>query len=302
MDIVDSQVHAFFTLGLDETLAAMNAIGIQSVIIDEYWGDGPRGELPSASLRTGGQRPISPLAQAAVLKHPDRFAILQRVERTDPALASWFSILADTPGCKAVRIITIDPTELRALVDGDYDEILQLARRHDLTVNVFGRSAYAALEGVLSRFPDVRCVLDHCGAPASSVDWEAILSAGRSHANLWLKWSHAHRWFEAGPYPYVDLQAQLIRALDAFGPERLMWASDFTHDRLGSSWGELLFYLRDSLLLSESDKEWLLGRAARTAYRWPAPAEAFSQPHLTRLNSIPYQKLIPAPGAQELKP
>jgi len=86
MDIVDSQVHVFFTLDLKETLAAMNAIGILTVVIDEYWGAGLSGELlPAASLRSGGQRPLSPLAQAAVLKIPDRFAILQRVERADPA-------------------------------------------------------------------------------------------------------------------------------------------------------------------------------------------------------------------------
>ncbi|WP_128943815.1 amidohydrolase family protein [Bradyrhizobium zhanjiangense] len=302
MDIVDSQVHVFFTLDLEETVAAMNAIGIQSVIIDEYWGTGPSGELlPAASLRSGGQRPLSPLAQAAVLKHPDRFGILQRVERTDPALASWVSVLADFPGCKAVRLITNDRTELQALANGDYDDIMRLAQRHDFAVNFFGQGAAAALDGVLSRFPDVRCVLDHCGAPASQADWDAILSAGRSHPNLWLKWSHAHWWFEAGPYPYAGLQAQLIRALDAFSRERVMWASDFTHERLGRSWGELLFYLRDSQLLSEIDKGWLLGRAARIAYRWPAPAEAFSPPHLARLGPLPYQEVIPAPAAQQIE-
>lgn len=67
-------------------------------------------------------------------------------------------------------------------------------------------------------------------------------------------------------------------------------ASDFTHERLGSSWGELLFYLRDSQLLSEIDKKWLLGRAARIASRWPAPAEAFSPPRLERLNPLSHQE------------
>lgn len=133
------------------------------------------------------------------------------------------SVLADVPGCKAVRLITTNRTGLQALADGDYDDIMRLAQRHDCAQNFFGQGAAAALDGVLSRFPDVRCVLDHCGAPASSADWETILSAGRSHPNLWLKWSHAHWWFEARPYPYAGLQAQLIRALDAFSPERLMW-------------------------------------------------------------------------------
>ena len=38
MDIVDSQIHLFLTMNADAAIAAMNSIGIQAALIDEFWG------------------------------------------------------------------------------------------------------------------------------------------------------------------------------------------------------------------------------------------------------------------------
>jgi L-fuconolactonase len=47
MDIVDAQVHSN-VLGTEATLAIMDAIGIQAVLVDEYVApDGKGGLLPS---------------------------------------------------------------------------------------------------------------------------------------------------------------------------------------------------------------------------------------------------------------
>lgn len=50
MDIVDAQIHAFYTVGEAETLAAMNALGIQGAVIDELWADQPIGSMPTVAL------------------------------------------------------------------------------------------------------------------------------------------------------------------------------------------------------------------------------------------------------------
>jgi len=72
--------------------------------------------------------------------------------------------------------------------------------------------------------------------------------------------------------------AVLRRVLDAFGPERVMWASDYTVSRLetGFSWAHTLYYLLGSDQLTLSEKEWLLGKSVRRVLRWPArePAAA----------------------------
>jgi hypothetical protein len=90
------------------------------------------------------------------------------------------------------------------------------------------------------------------------------------YRNVILKWSHAPFFFAATPYPFPDAVALLQRALAAFGPERVMWGSDFTVTLEFASWAEELFYVRDAAALSPSDKEWILGRTARHVLRWSA--------------------------------
>ena len=62
----------------------------------------------------------------------------------------------------------------------------------------------------------------------------------------------------------------LRQAIDAFGVERIMWASDYTiaRDQNGNSWAQCLYYLLDSDQLSETEKEWLLGGSVRKILNW----------------------------------
>ena len=96
-----------------------------------------------------------------------------------------------------------------------------------------------------------------------------------------LRWPSIQTWLSNGvmrrvylhePYPYPDLMPTLLKVLEAFGPERVMWASDHTQSKNHHSWAESLYYLRDSSELSASDKEWLLGRSVRTILKWSKPA------------------------------
>ncbi|WP_322106999.1 amidohydrolase family protein [Paraburkholderia sp. J41] len=284
MDIVDAQIHAFYTLDLDQTIAAMNALGIQSAIIDELWEYDPRGFVLPGTLLSGGVfRPSSPLAQAAALKYPDRFSVLQRVDRRDPDIEAVFASLRCMPGCRSIRLVTRGAEELQAIADGGYDRMLQLAADQDLVVSLLGAGVSDILGSFLPRFPRLRFVLDHCGAPKDAQAWDNILAAARTHSNLWIKWSHAQHYFPSAAFPFAELLVPLRQALDAFGRERVIWASDFTHNRRGASWGELLFSIRCADDLPSDDKEWLLGRAARALYAWPKPEQAFVAPHVPLL-------------------
>jgi L-fuconolactonase len=258
----------------------MDALGIRSVVIDEVWGFNDKMQaLPFEQLSNGFARAVSPRAQAASLKHPDRFSYLQRVSRHDPDLEALFAILGSSPGCRSVRIDVREPAENQAIRDGGYDELLKLAREYDLPTSVLSRDTAATIRGTVAKFPDLSFVVDHCGFPRGTQQWDDVLTLGK-FKNVWLKWSHAHRAFGVAEYPFAEFQPQLARAIDSFGVERVMWASDFTHnqkhDRSANIWAELLYSIRDSAALSQGDKEWLLGRTARSLFRWEAPANPAS--------------------------
>ena len=84
------------------------------------------------------------------------------------------------------------------------------------------------------------------------------------------------------PYPHRDLWPRLHPVIEAFGPERLMWGSDYTRLRMGvgttdrgprEEWGGLysdaVNYLRDTSELSEADKATIFAGTIRRVLEWP---------------------------------
>jgi predicted TIM-barrel fold metal-dependent hydrolase len=68
--------------------------------------------------------------------------------------------------------------------------------------------------------------------------------------------------------PYLDLGPMIRRLLDAFGPERLMWASDSPFQVIGGHrYQDSVELVRQRLdFLSASDRDWLLRRTAEQTF------------------------------------
>ena len=77
MEIVDSQIH-FGPGGIDQTLACMDALGIQATLADEFWGLNNWG--PGYKLQNGAYRVTSPTSELAGWLHPERFSYVLRVD------------------------------------------------------------------------------------------------------------------------------------------------------------------------------------------------------------------------------
>src|SRR5690606_11200544 len=71
-------------------------------------------------------------------------------------------------------------------------------------------------------------------------------------------------------YPFADVHPVLMRLVDAYGAERLMWASDASELLAENrTYSEALRLWQEALPLTEDQKDWLLGRTAATVLRWP---------------------------------
>ena len=125
LDIVDGQLHLSLELGEEKILASMDALGIRSVVLDEFWGVNDKMQgTPCISFPDGAHRPLSPYAQAAALRWPERVSFLQRVDRLDPNLAAHVAVLASNPGCRALRVVLLHPAERQAFATGGYAELI----------------------------------------------------------------------------------------------------------------------------------------------------------------------------------
>ncbi len=272
MDVVDAQVHANL-LGTEVTLAIMDALGIRGLLFDEYVMAAADGALhPGYRLANGSFRSVGPHAEAAALCHPGRIAFMMRVDPLDPGIECWIETLSAAPGFKALRTLVITAADAAAFAQGGHDRLLKAARTHGLPVFVGCPKRLPHLARYAERFPDVQFVIDHCGAAIDAPPGEATIDDALALArydNVAYKWSHAAALLSREPYPFSDLSPTLRRAVDAFGPERVMWASDYTTTRQRANWGESLFTIRHCPSLSQEEEAWILGRTARKVLNWP---------------------------------
>ncbi|HEX8055729.1 MAG TPA: amidohydrolase family protein [Novosphingobium sp.] len=295
MDIVDSQVH-LGPGGAAEMVAALDALGIAAALIDEYWMGTP-GE-PFYRLANGAARTTSPTAELAAWSYPGRFSYLVRVDPRDPELAAVIRLARDAAHVRALRVSPgMTRAELSDFAGGIYDAMFGLAADNGLPVFVHLSGQSQLIERVVRKYPDCRIVICHCGMPPgkalapiiaqmeglpdSEAHWRAVSAEPHGEAfartlrmaefpQVALKWAHAPVGFDAASYPNLAARPYLRAAVDAFGADRVMWASDISANQTGESWAELLFAVADNPELSAEERAWVLGGTARRWLNWPA--------------------------------
>ena len=265
MEIVDAQVHANHR-GLDQSVAIMDALGVAAAIIDVWPPE--RTKLPN-----GVNRYTYKFAEEAVSRFPARFAYVVRFDPNDDEVEDQVEQVRQAPNRLCLRIAS--GLDIKALPSGAHERILSAAARYDIPAMIFAGSEHAAVTRYVEKFDRVQFIIDHVGMTVGlggqpdplEATIDRLITYAR-YPNVAVKWGHAPR-LARDPFPYRDLIAQLGRVIDAFGVKRLMWASDYTVTVDSHNYGESLFCIRCSDRLSESDKEWLLGRSARAVLRWP---------------------------------
>jgi predicted TIM-barrel fold metal-dependent hydrolase len=126
--------------------------------------------------------------------------------------------------------------------------------------------------GVLAdRYPDLTIVIDHMAdCPVDQPEELEKLIALKRHAKLFVKISHT--WsLSKEKYPWRDTWANLKRLHQAFGPERLMWGTDWPVSSRHATYAETLKSVRDEMdFLNKDDKRWMLSKTIERV--WPFPA------------------------------
>lgn len=286
MDIVDAQLH-IGPLGIESTVAAMDALGIRAALIDEYWMSRRPGD-PGYVTAAGVLRPIQPTAELAAMLYPDRFSYLVRVERLDPEARAIVRMARDAPHARAIRITPgMAKTEASAFEQDGYDQLCAEICDCGLPLFVFAPTQAATIARLARKFPSLKITFDHCGLISNSMR-SAIMGAATPHStedqalafeevlrladlpNVALKWGHAPAMFEQRAYPGEGLWPMLRKAIGAFGSGRVMWASDVTANQTGETWAELLFGVLGMPGLLPEERNDVLGGAVRKWLDWPS--------------------------------
>ncbi|MBM3785860.1 MAG: amidohydrolase [Acidobacteria bacterium] len=118
------------------------------------------------------------------------------------------------------------------------------------------------------QFPELTIVIDHMAD--TPVDQPAELEkliALRRLPNLYVKISHT--WsLSKQAYPWMDAQEHVRRLHQAFGPQRLMWGTDWPVSLPHATYPQTLAVVRDEMkFLNDDDKHWMLSKTVEKV--WP---------------------------------
>lgn len=192
-------------------------------------------------------------------------------EFTDPDAPATIAELAEHPLLVGLRPMVQDIPDDDWLVRPDLAPAFRALVEHDLVFDalVFPRHLSRLLV-VADRHPDCTIVVDHGAKPAireRSLDpWRADMAAIAARPNTWCKLSGLVT--EAGPdWRTEDLRAYVDHLLAVFGPERLLWGSDWPVANLAGGydrWREATAALLATL--PEADRAAVLGGNAERVY------------------------------------
>ncbi len=212
----------------------------------------------------------------AVATAPDWFVSVVIVDPADPDPTATLRALAQQPGVAGVRLFGISAAPPTWFDDVTGAALWTAAIDLDLRlVATLLTPELPRLVRMVAQFPDAPVVLDHCGFPdlAGGPPYRAAgpLFALADLPSVHLKVT-SHLLEDAESRAAGGAAALVERLATTFGPERLVWGSDYpqTHDR---SYAELVALGRGAAAaLPTADRDAFLGGNARRL--WPALANA----------------------------
>jgi predicted TIM-barrel fold metal-dependent hydrolase len=195
-------------------------------------------------------------------QYPDRLAAQALVDPTLPGAADELERLHKEEGFGGIRIHLSRYGDPAGLAASDKDPLWARARDHGLCFNLFGKAEdHAPIEPIIARFPEVNVAVDHiAGISADEPDPKPLLTNllnWAQYPNVYVKISNVGQRSNED-YPHNDTQDMIKRIYDAYGPERLMWGTDFPHVLKGCGYRESLELIRHGMFFDDEDLEWLL--------------------------------------------
>ena len=279
MIIVDSQIHIWAPetpekpwaletgskphwpepLGHEELLRELDQNGVRRAILVPPTWEGDRNDTSLDAARL----------------HPDRLAVMGRLPLDDPQNRERVATWKEQPGMLGIRAAFHRGAAQGWLDDGTVEWFWEAAERHQVPVMAYAPQAMPKLGEVARRHPGLRLIIDHMGLGKGlegkdlSPAVETLIGLA-DRSNIAVKAS-ALPCYAADGYPFRSLQPHIRRVIDAFGPQRVFWGSDFSRlSRVPCTYPQALTLFTEELGdLSVTDKEWIMGRAIAEWLDWP---------------------------------
>jgi L-fuconolactonase len=316
MEIVDMQLHEMAPF---EDWSNVDEATRRQVLTESLWQS-----IDAVGVDAAILNPLEDTVWATelALRFPDRLRTVVMCHRSDvevPDVEGRIAEMFDQPGVVALRFGALPafmPQVFGWYAAGGYDPAFAACEEQGIPIWLEIMGGVATADRVARKFPNLQIILDHVGLnqpPYQVKDnppWKELPIALdlSKYENVAIKVCAPISLSEES-YPWADAWQQVARLLDAFGPQRIAWASDITRTRgrtgytnrlVSHATADVPFQYRlgpdahipgpppnapdypgkhtymDSLAfflyndhLSQGEKEQILGKTARQLHKWP---------------------------------
>ena len=281
IDIVDTHLHYWQWPGDAESRAAAEAQARHSSSPDEE-------ELPyaevAATIRNAGVAHAMQVTRTlsgydndysleGARQFPDTFRVCGRFDPTGPDLAGRLRAFMSDPAMAAIRLFWYSADDAW-LSNGSMDAFWQEAETLDVPTCVYAPRNLGAVQDVASRYPGLRLIVDHLGADLFSPvghrfdHWHEVRRLSGS-VNVYLKVS-ALPESTGERFPFPEAQERIRDLYELFGPDRLMWGSNYPLTTRVCTYTEAVDLVRVGCeFLTVEDRSKVLGGTARKVFGLP---------------------------------
>ena len=165
-------------------------------------------------------------------KHPWIAGVVAWIELASPSIEEEVAALASVPAVRGVRPVRDDNRSIAWMLDSRLERGFQALQSNGLSLDILVQNwREIPLATLLAkRWPGLAIVLDHCGKPdianGAFPPWAVHIDEFASLPNVVCKLSGLLNCARANAGA-ADVESYMSHVLGAFGPSRVMWASDW---------------------------------------------------------------------------
>ena len=202
-------------------------------------------------------------------QHPGVFGGVAVIDENDRPAREMVKLARQ--GVRGFRIRPDAQTPDQWLSGEGMHDMWKAGAKHGLAMcHLIDAEFLGSVDKMCERYPDTPVVIDHFAR--IGVDGQirekdvATLCELAKHKNVTVKLSAYYALGEKAA-PYQDLLPMIKSCIDAYGVERLMWASDGPFQVVdGHEYAPSFNLIQEAAVLSDGDKEWLLRRTAKRVF------------------------------------
>ncbi|MGO4528261.1 amidohydrolase [Paenibacillus sp. 2TAF8] len=198
-------------------------------------------------------------------KHDFIKGVVGWVDLCSDEASSQLEKVAANPWLKGVRHVIQDEPDVKFVLREDFQKGIALLEQYNLAYDLLvSKEQLPYAVELVQKFPQQRFVIDHLAKPDIKAGvispWKEAMEAMASYSNVYCKLSGMvteadwNKWTQEDFSPYLDT------VLQAFGPERVMYGSDWPVCTVAGTYGDVINLLQTHVQsLPEAEQQLIFG-------------------------------------------